>query len=124
MHTFTFDELMGVVATCRLFDFQPGEKYHYSNTGYSILGKIIERVSSQSYPQFVMEHIIQPMGMINTAYPYLGTDHQIPVPYVPGYVYFPDSTREVTISNISANGLYCCCIYQCLELYKWVHIHY
>lgn len=102
-HTFTFDEMVGVAATCRLFDFQPGEKYHYSNTGYSILGKIVERVTGQSYQQFVMENIVQPMGMGNTTYPYSGNDRLIPAPFAPGYIFLHDSTSEVTISNISAN---------------------
>lgn len=102
-HTFTFDELVGVVATCRLYDFLPGAAYKYSNTGYSILGKIIERVSGQGYPQFVMEHIVQPMGLTGTTFPYLGSDRQLPPPFAPGYIYKSDTTVEVTISNISAN---------------------
>jgi D-alanyl-D-alanine carboxypeptidase len=102
-HTFTFDEMVGVAATCRLFYFAPGASYHYSNTGYSILGKIIERVSGQSYQQFVMEHIVQPMGLTNTTFPYLGTELQIPSPFARGYVYMYDTLVETTESNISAN---------------------
>lgn len=102
-HTFTFDELVGVVATCRLYNFHPGTSYKYSNTGYSILGKIIERVSGQGYPQFVMEHIVQPMGLTSTTYPSLGTDRQLPAPFAQGYIYTSDTIVEVTISNISAN---------------------
>lgn len=102
-HTFTFDEMVGVAATCRLFYFTPGASYKYSNTGYSILGRIIERVSGQSYQQFVMDHIVQPMGLTNTTFPYLGTDLQLPAPFARGYVYFTDSIIETTESNISAN---------------------
>lgn len=102
-HTFTFDEMVGVVATCRLFDFVPGAAYHYSNTGYSILGKIIERVSGIPYSLFVMEKIVQPMGMTSTSYPCLGTDQQLPEPFVRGYIYTSDTVAEVTESNISAN---------------------
>lgn len=102
-HTFTFDEMVNVAATCRLFYFAPGASYHYSNTGYSILGKIIERVSGQSYQQFVMEHIVQPMGLTNTTFPYLGTELQIPTPFARGYVYMVDTLVETTESNISAN---------------------
>ncbi|MDD4183346.1 MAG: protease inhibitor I42 family protein, partial [Candidatus Omnitrophica bacterium] len=46
-HTFTFDELVGVKARNRLSFFKPGTTYHYSDTGYSMLGKIIERVSGK-----------------------------------------------------------------------------
>jgi len=102
-HTFTFDELVGVVATCRVFYFQPGTSYHYSNTGYTILGKIIERVSQKSYQQFLMEDVILPMGLMNTSMPVLGTDQQIPAPFAPGYILYADTVVNVTLSNISAN---------------------
>ena len=46
----------------------PGEKYNYSNTGYSILGKVIELVSKQSYEQFINKHLLTPAGMQQTGY--------------------------------------------------------
>ncbi|MEI8005421.1 MAG: serine hydrolase domain-containing protein [Bacteroidota bacterium] len=101
-HTFTFDELVGVVSTCRLFLFPPGQGHHYSNTGYSILGKIIERVSGMSYPQFVTENIFNPMGLNNSYAPYKGDDQLIPQPFVRGFKYSP-AVVECTKSNISAN---------------------
>ncbi|MFH1160728.1 MAG: serine hydrolase [bacterium] len=102
-HTFTFDELVSVVATCRLYSFLPGTNYHYSNTGYSMLGKIIERVSGQTYQQFLTEQIVEPMGLGSSTFPYLGTDIQIPPPLAKGYIYTPDTIMNVTESNISAN---------------------
>ncbi|KAF0129227.1 MAG: D-Ala-D-Ala carboxypeptidase [Bacteroidetes bacterium] len=103
MHNFSFDELVGVNAECHLSYFQPGGSYHYSNTGYSILGKIIERVSGQSYQQFVMEHIVQPMGMENTSFPYLSSDRTIPLPFVSGFKYSPGNIIDCTESNMSLN---------------------
>ena len=103
MHTFTFDELVSVVAQCELSYFAPNTGYHYSNTGYSMLGKIIERVSQKSYQQFLMEDIILPMGMQNSSMPVLGTDQSIPVPFAPGYIFDSDLLEDVTLSNISAN---------------------
>lgn len=102
-HTFTFDEMVSVVSICRLFYFAPGTSYHYSNTGYSILGKIIERVSGKSYHDFVTENIINRMGLTNTTCPVLGTESTIPSPFATGYVSLPDSSYNVTVSNISAN---------------------
>lgn len=102
-HTFTFDELINVVAETGVFYFAPGTKYHYSNTGYSILGKIIERVSKKSYQNYLMENIITPMGLQNTSMPVLGTDQTIPEPFVPGYVLYGGEEINVTQSNISAN---------------------
>lgn len=47
-------------------DFQPGEGWNYSNTGYSLLGYIVENVSGQSYWQFLREKIFGPLGMTQT----------------------------------------------------------
>lgn len=47
---------------------KPGEKYSYSNTGYSILGKIIELVSNQSYEAFINKYLFTPAGMTQTGY--------------------------------------------------------
>lgn len=47
-------------------DFQPGEKYDYSNTGYALLGLIIEKVSKKTFGQFLSENIFQPLEMKDT----------------------------------------------------------
>jgi len=49
-------------------EFQPGEKYNYSNSGYVLLGYLIEKVSQQSYSQFVQENIFNPLGMKDSGY--------------------------------------------------------
>ena len=49
-------------------DFAPGERYLYNNSGYILLGYIIEKVSGQSYEEFVNEHLFKPAGMINSLY--------------------------------------------------------
>lgn len=49
-------------------DFMPGEKWSYSNSGYIILGYIIEKVSGQSYAIFLQKHIFEPLQMADTAY--------------------------------------------------------
>ncbi|HKC64122.1 MAG TPA: serine hydrolase domain-containing protein, partial [Pyrinomonadaceae bacterium] len=46
--------------------FEPGEKVKYSNAGFVVLGLIIERLSGQSYYDYVREHIFKPAGMTNT----------------------------------------------------------
>lgn len=46
--------------------FQPNESYEYSNTGYMLLGTIIERVSRKSFGEFLNEKIFKPLGMTNT----------------------------------------------------------
>lgn len=46
----------------------PGEKHEYSNAGYSILARIIELVSGQSYEAFLSEYLFKPAGMSYTGY--------------------------------------------------------
>lgn len=101
-HTFTFGELVGVNAVCGLYYFEPATGYHYSNTGYSILGKIIERVSGMRYSDFVTTHIIQPMNLAHSSMPWEGTDVQMPEPFAPGYLFMPEK-YNCTKSNISGN---------------------
>jgi CubicO group peptidase (beta-lactamase class C family) len=49
-------------------EFKPGEKYKYSNSGYVLLGLVIERVSGQTYEGFVRDNIFAPLKMVNTGY--------------------------------------------------------
>jgi len=49
-------------------DFQPGEKWSYSNSGYVLLGYLIERISGESYEHFVQENIFTPLGMKDSGY--------------------------------------------------------
>ncbi|HEX2092452.1 MAG TPA: serine hydrolase domain-containing protein [Longimicrobiaceae bacterium] len=47
-------------------DFNPGEKYVYSNFGYAILGRVIERVSGMPYEEYVRSRVLQPVGATRT----------------------------------------------------------
>jgi CubicO group peptidase (beta-lactamase class C family) len=48
--------------------FEPGSKFHYSNSGYFLLGAVIEKVSGKSYEAFLKEAIFDPLGMVDTGY--------------------------------------------------------
>jgi CubicO group peptidase (beta-lactamase class C family) len=48
--------------------FEPGTGYLYSNGGYVVLGAIIEKVSGETYYDYVHEHIFKPIGMEHTGY--------------------------------------------------------
>src|SRR5687768_10044741 len=47
-------------------DFNPGEKHVYSNLGYAILGRVIERLSGMPYEEYVRERVLQPAGAART----------------------------------------------------------
>jgi CubicO group peptidase (beta-lactamase class C family) len=61
----TVNEILALFAEKPL-DFEPGAKFQYSNSGPIVLGAIIEKISGQSYYDYVLEHICKPAGMINT----------------------------------------------------------
>jgi N-acyl-D-amino-acid deacylase len=47
-------------------DFDPGTQYAYSNFGYCVLGRVIEKVSGQSYEAYVKAQVLAPLGMHDT----------------------------------------------------------
>lgn len=49
--------------------FEPGSKFEYSNYGFILLGIVIEKVSGESYYDYVRDHIFKPGGMASTASP-------------------------------------------------------
>lgn len=49
-------------------EFTPGEKYSYCNSGYILLGYIIEKISGKLYETYLQENIFQPLEMKNTGY--------------------------------------------------------
>ena len=49
--------------TGRRLDFDPGTKYVYSNYGYLMLGRVVERVTGATYEQWVRDHVFAPIGV-------------------------------------------------------------
>jgi len=49
-------------------DFAPGTKYSYSNTGYVLLGMILEKVTGQPYATYLQRQFFTPLGLTQTSY--------------------------------------------------------
>jgi CubicO group peptidase (beta-lactamase class C family) len=85
-------------------DFQPGEKWSYSNSGYVLLGYLIEKASGESYEKFVDENIFGPLGMKDSGY---DSNSAIIPRRAAGYAPGPVNAGFIHMSvPFSAGGLY------------------
>src|SRR4029079_18109504 len=62
----TEQDVMEILPRQRALNFDPGAEYLYSNTGYTLAGVIVKRVSGQSLRDFADARIFRPLGMTNT----------------------------------------------------------
>jgi D-alanyl-D-alanine carboxypeptidase len=61
------DSLLGIIATDSM-DFASGSQWRYNNTGYYLLGMLIERVAGRSYAEVVRDQLATPLGLRATMY--------------------------------------------------------
>jgi CubicO group peptidase (beta-lactamase class C family)/beta-lactamase class A len=64
------EQLLALVRKGLSFSNSPGIGYEYSNTGFALLGYILQKVSGQQYADYVTEHILKPLGMTHTYFEY------------------------------------------------------
>lgn len=79
-------------------DFKPGEKFDYNNSGYVLLGYIIEIVSGETYEDYIKKHIFEKVGMNNSRY---NTDRQIISKRAYGYQKKESGYVNKTVINFS-----------------------
>jgi CubicO group peptidase (beta-lactamase class C family) len=82
----TTGDVLDITARQTALNFTPGAEYLYSNTGFTLLGVVVERVSGKSLRDFARERIFEPLGMRST---HFHDDHQMIVrnrayAYAPG----------------------------------------
>jgi len=64
----TTDQLIAKIATLQpAYEFDPGTGWSYSNSGYILLGAIIEKASGMSYADYLRTAIFEPLGLVHTA---------------------------------------------------------
>ena len=73
----TEDDVMWAVTRQRALNFNPGDEYLYSNSGFTLLAVIVKRVSGHSLRDFADEQIFKPLGMTHT---HFHDDHTMVVP--------------------------------------------
>jgi CubicO group peptidase (beta-lactamase class C family) len=62
----TDDDVMSVMVHQKALNFKPGEKFLYSNTGFTLLALVVKRVSGMSLREFTSQNIFAPLGMTHT----------------------------------------------------------
>ena len=98
-------------------EFQPGEKWNYSNSGYILLGYLIEKITGEPYSRFVQQNIFDPLGMKDSGY-----DSNTAIILHRDSGYTPNANGELQNTGyidmtipLSAGGLYS----TTLDLLKW-----
>ncbi len=121
-YQFTIDELIKVVSDCQIYYSEPGTDFHYSNTGFQVLAKIIERASGKSYVDFIVDEILIKNNLSSTSVPFISTDNLIPEPFVEGYYITTDGCFDVTKSNMSFNIAEGNIISSFFDMNKWIKL--
>jgi CubicO group peptidase (beta-lactamase class C family) len=98
-------------------DFEPGTRYAYCNSGYMLLGLIIEKVTHKPYEQVVRELILKPLGMSHSGFDFAGL--KSPDKAV-GYTKYTQTVKEASTpwdstATYSAGSLYS----TVGDLYRW-----
>ena len=97
-------------------EFTPGERYRYTNSGYVVLTKIIETVSSHSYADYLQHQILEPLKMVDSGY----DRQEVILPHrASGYIFSGEAYQNADFVDMSwpsgAGGMYS----TIEDLYKW-----
>lgn len=92
---------------------RPGKEFHYANTGYWVIGYLVEVLSNQPFDQYCKEHIFLPLNMMNTSFRFADIPKEnLAVPYIYGFwgyepfmhagsVGYPSDGLRTTVMDLS-----------------------
>lgn len=98
------------------FDFNPGEKFLYNNSGYFLLGYIIEKVTGQSYGDYLKKSIFDPLGMNDSG---VHDSHTILKHEATGYSYIDGNFQKAVNWDMSRAGGAGSLYSTTGDLYRW-----
>lgn len=99
---YTDDDIMKWLINQTDLNFTPGEEYLYSNSGYWLLGQIVNKVSGINMADFAEKEIFEPLGMDNT---HFHNDHtQIVKNRASGYVPDNKGTYKISMTTLDMIG--------------------
>ncbi len=102
----SMEHILRMVETQQDLNFNPGDEYTYSNTGYNLLAEVVARVSGKSFREWTDENIFKPLGMSDT---HFHDDHQEVVPRrVQGYFRQGDKYKMManSLMALGSSSLY------------------
>jgi CubicO group peptidase (beta-lactamase class C family) len=91
----TQSDVLDITSRQTALNFPPGQRYLYSNTGFTLLAVVVERVSGQTLRQFTTERIFQPLGMEAT---HFHDDHEM-IERNRAWAYAPDPDGLYGLKN-------------------------
>ena len=98
----TNEDVMSVMTRQKELNFKPGERHVYCNTGYTLMGLIVKRVSGLSLREFTTKNIFEPLGMTRT---HFRDDHAEIIKHdAVGYEQEPGKPFEISITNFDTVG--------------------
>ncbi|HUP24203.1 MAG TPA: serine hydrolase domain-containing protein [Thermoanaerobaculia bacterium] len=111
----THDELLDLVRD-EPFDFAPEERFLYNNTGYYLLGVLIEKVSGKPYDQYLREDLLLGLYLPRTRY---GSNHQIIEGRAEGYRLVDGELQNDEAIGMSQPGAAGALVSTASELVRW-----
>ena len=111
----TTDQIMKLLCNQTELNFKPGSEFLYCNSGFTLLARIVERVTGTPFPKWTNDHIFEPLGMANTLF---YDDHQ-KIVNDRAYSYYEDNTgfkkSVLSYANVGATSLFTTVV----DLSKW-----
>ena len=114
------EELISFLKDGISFSSIPSRKYEYSNLGYALLGLIVSRISGITYQQYIIDHILKPLGMTDTHWEY----SEVPVNELAhGYRWEDGKWKEEPMLHTGAFGAIGGLITSMSDFSKYVAFH-
>lgn len=99
-------DLLNLISREQLL-FPPGQEFSYSNSGYVILGAVVEMVSGKSYTENLNERILKPLEMNSSGFLYIeDTDPLKSVGYIKNIKGIPSDNNRFAVQPSPAGGMY------------------
>lgn len=110
-----WDMMLGILES-RPLDFTPGERFSYSNSGYFLLGMIIQTLSGQPYATFLQQAILWPLHLTQTVY-----DDTLPTSpdHATGYADIDNPDRHEDAPDMTVPGAAGALASTVGDLYRW-----